>query len=64
MPLLFQLFVSIVALADAPTYPYWHVYVDDQGLTRQTRCTFAGLQLKGGQRRCRTAVAGAPGRRR
>lgn len=37
-------------MADAgpkPTMPYWHVYVDSEGISRQRRCTLSRFELKG-----------------
>lgn len=45
MILLTQLFL-LAAHAASPTYPYWHVYVDADGRTRQTQCAFENMELK------------------
>lgn len=29
-----------------PTVPYWHLWVDDQGISRQTRCAMTEFELK------------------
>ena len=30
-----------------PVFGYWHVYTDQNGVSRQTRCSIAGFALKG-----------------
>ena len=46
---MFTLFIPLIlaaANAAAPSYPYWHAYVDARGQTRQVKCSFARLELK------------------
>ena len=33
--------------APQPRMPYWHVYVDQEGTSRQQRCELAAFELKG-----------------
>ncbi len=33
--------------SDTPVMPYWHVYVDDEGTSRQERFTLSAFELKG-----------------
>ncbi len=32
--------------ADKPTVPYWHLYTDPQGISRQKRCMMTAFELK------------------
>ena len=34
-------------MSDAPAMPYWHVYVDADGVSRQARCELTRFELKG-----------------
>ncbi|HUZ65620.1 MAG TPA: cupin domain-containing protein [Acetobacteraceae bacterium] len=29
-----------------PTVPYWHLWVDDEGISHQTRCSLADFEMK------------------
>ena len=31
---------------DAPQIPYWHLWTDGEGISRQTRCTISEFELK------------------
>ncbi len=31
---------------DKPNVPYWHLYTDDEGISRQKRCALTRFELK------------------
>lgn len=33
-------------MSDKPTVPYWHLWTDSEGISRQTRCTMTDFMLK------------------